>query len=92
MKLIKYNDNWADEMDLEGSQILTDPEFAEWETKWLKRFEDEGKITFYVGTNEEIPYGSFDDFCQAFTVEDITEEEAAVLTKYFGKNMGFFPG
>lgn len=32
MKLIKYNDNWADEMDVEGHCLMTAEQWNEFKT------------------------------------------------------------
>lgn len=92
MKLVKYDSNWADEMDIDGFDVFTD---SKWE-KYLKSFKDHfdkgDEYSYGIGTNEEIEYSSYDEFVRDFKVTEITDEEAATIEKHFGKHgYGFFP-
>lgn len=84
MKLIKYNDNYADEFDVEGFLILTD---EEWENQLhISKlvFDTLGSVEIYFGTNEFIEYDSFDEWLNTFKVKDISDELAKEIIEIFG--------
>lgn len=88
--LIKFEDNWADEMDLEGFCLTTKDAW----TKVVEHYQEEyeGEFTASFGTNEENEYDSVDDFFSNFTVTEVSDEEAAVIKKLFGScRFGTFP-
>ena len=95
-KLVKYSSNWADEMDVDGFRTMTDTELEEWKKNWQEVFKEDGEFTFYIGTNEDIPYEDYDTLLADFTFEDITKEEYDILNKLFPAcwlyGQGFFPG
>ena len=84
--LVKYDDNWADEIDLKGFKVLAE---EEWEK--LKSYIPNKKFTRYVGSNEDIEYLSKDDFLSRFSVQEITWEECQVFKKFFPYGDGKFP-
>lgn len=92
--LVKYDSNWADEMDIDGFKVLTNEQWEQYQKDFKKHFKEEGYI-YYVGTNEEIEYNDFEEFRNDFNVSEITDEEAAVLEKLFANlstnGYGFFP-
>jgi hypothetical protein len=88
MKLVKYDGNWADEMDISGFRVFTNEAWNEYLEAWGK---EEYPYSFYVGTNEEVEIYDFEELVRDFTVKDITDKEAAVIVKFFGKDYGFFP-
>lgn len=92
--LVKYDSNWADEMDINGFKVLTDKQWEKYQRDFKKHFKEEC-YTYYVGTNEEIEYSDFEEFRNNFNVSEITDEEAAVLKKLFANlstnGYGFFP-
>jgi hypothetical protein len=80
--LVKYEDNYADEFDIQGFRIFTEVELKAFKTL-VKTAKYPQEV--YFGTNESISYDSFTDY---------TEEEASLLTKLFGYDTtteyGFF--
>lgn len=87
--LVKYKDNWADEMDIVGGIIMTEAEYKDYMKVAEIAFREEGDfITFGVGSNEEITYDTFEDFAKTITVFELTEEEFQTCVKlglvYFG--------
>ena len=92
--LVKYDSNWADEMDIDGFKVLTNEQWKKYQKGFEKHFKEEC-YSYCVGTNEEIEYNDFDEFRNDFKVSEITDEEAAVLKKLFAKvstdGYGFFP-
>lgn len=88
--LVKFSDNWADEIDLEGFRVVTREAYDAYVTKRLKQYPN--GFCRYFGTNEENEYASFQDYLdQTVTCEEITEEEAKVLEKFFPDGSGFKP-
>ena len=80
--LVKFYDNWADKMDIEGFSIMSTGQF----TQWAKTVEEVAKkidkgrsFEWYFGTNEWINWDSGKDFKEAFSCEVITDEEANIL-------------
>jgi hypothetical protein len=95
MKLVKYDSNWADEMDIDGFRVFTDKQWEKYQKDFKKLFKEDRGYTYYVGTNEDIEYNSFDEFMSDLKVSEITDEEATVLKKFFDNlttyGYGFFP-
>jgi len=58
--LVRYSDNWADEMDLTGFSIHGENELNGMLDKLEERLE-ERPFEFCVGTNEFIEYNSYPD-------------------------------
>lgn len=91
MWLGKWSDNWADEMNLDGFVVYTEEQKA----AWLAATNHIAGYTYYVGTNEEIEYDSPGDLRRSVIWTELTEAEAAVLTKLFNGyrsvRFGFFP-
>lgn len=106
--LIIFKDNWADEMDIEGSKIMPKKDWERYiniaeqcfndmhhpkkrkgnvENYW----DDYDRISFLIGSNEEIEYEDFKQFEHCFTVYDLTTEEANILTQFHFDDFGFFP-
>lgn len=85
--LIKWSDNWADEMDLEGFAVMDTDEFAKWKENIPSPY------TFYVGTNEEIDYSTKKELIDYSTKKElISNLEVQPLTpgevKFFFDNFG----
>lgn len=91
--LIKYKDNWADEMDVYGFHIMsekawnfflsildTNPEYF-----------DDGDFTIGVGSNEEIPYNSKEKLLKSFEIDEVHEKEEAIIRNCFDLPYGQFP-
>ena len=62
--LIKYEDNWADETDLNGFAIV---ELEIWDAT-TKKLEEKAEfpLSWYSGTNEEQIWDSKEDFLRRF--------------------------
>ncbi len=89
--LIKFSDNWADEMDIDGTAIKTEAEYEKYINAAKKAFEHEDVIYFGVGSNEGIEYTSFEQFEKTLTVQPITDEIAEILTHLHFDDYGHFP-
>jgi hypothetical protein len=96
--LVKFDSNWADEMDIDGFMVMTQDEWDQYKAHTKKFFEQLGERSwsFGIGTNEEIEYESHDEFIRELKVEEITDveyESLAHLFKYYDGTVqfGFFP-
>ena len=78
--LIKYSDNWADEMGISGFAVYDQEELDFWKSKIPEKW------AFSVGTNEEIEYHSGKQFLNSCEIKNISINEAKSLYKFFGKN------
>ena len=82
MWLVKFADNWADEMDVEGFVVLNTKDFMNLMhlIESVAKKIDEGHVfEWYVGTNEWIDYIRGEDFKASFSCEVVSEEHANVL-------------
>lgn len=89
--LIKFKDNWADEMDIEGGQIMTEKEFHDYFNAVKKAFNECNYINFCIGSNEFIEYESYEDFFKSIQIIKISKDEYKVLQKFNLCNYGIFP-
>ena len=81
--LIKWSDNWADEMDIEGFVV----ENKEKANEWLHNMKSITKhFDICIGTNEEINYDNGEKFAETIIIRDITKEDEKSLIKLFGLN------
>lgn len=64
----------------------------EGESDWHYRDAQRVEVESYFGTNEAMLWTSPEDYLRAFTVQELTEEEAAVVSKLFlgGSESGTF--
>ena len=94
MLFIKYQDNWADEMNVIGGAIMTEIAYADYISDARKAFEKRPIIDFPVGSNEWIEYSNFDEFIRTLTVYTISEQEEQVLRRFLTNgwdSFGQFP-
>lgn len=90
-KLVKWADNWADEMDLDGFKLMTNEEYDAYIAGWKKAFEYKGSYTMCVGTNEDIEYDSFEQFESTLEVNALENGEYRTIIEHLGETYGFFP-
>lgn len=85
--IVSFNDNWADEMDINSLILIGDFDIY---IKGIKKFQDLGLFAkqIYFGTNEFNEYESFTEFWSKFTFEQITDEEYKILTNFLGNGSG----
>ena len=83
--LIRFNDNWADEMDISGLFILEEAAWIKIQDRVKKIIKLCGVWDCGIGTNENIEYDSFEQWLHSYTVVPITDEDANVLVKTLGK-------
>ena len=97
MWLIKFYDNWADEMDIEGFSIMSTGQFTQWARtveEVAKKIDEGRSFEWYFGTNEWINWDSGKYFKEAFSCDVITDEEANILKHLLPEEFdkyGIFP-
>lgn len=97
MWLVKFADNWADEMDIEGFSIMSTGQFTQWARtveEVAKKIDEGHPFEWYFGTNEWIDWEIGNEFKEAFSCEVITDEEADVLKRLLLEDFykyGIFP-
>jgi len=89
--VIKYSDNWADEMDVCGWGLFSEEEKDNFLKVIDNYFEDACEYFLYVGTNQEIEYENKEDFMNSFEIVEISDEEGKTIKKIFGHSYGFSP-
>lgn len=81
--LVKFNDYWADEMDISSITIVNEKVVELIEKQYLKYQSEEATqyIEFYFGTNEYNTY-NFIELYNCLDITPITPEETQVLVKF----------
>lgn len=80
---VRYDDNWADEFDVESIWVVRKEVFDAWVKKVTKWVTSEQEI--YFGTNEFITIDSGKKAVKACKVSSISEPEAQVIAKWLGQ-------
>jgi hypothetical protein len=80
--LVKFADNWADEIDVAGFMVVSTEELEGWKSK----IPDE-EFSVCIGTNEEIEYSDREQFLKKHTFTPLTQEQAQVYFDHFGKRV-----
>lgn len=88
MLLIKFETNWADEMDIYGFCIMTAEEW-EYKKKEIKHCSFPEEV--YFGTNEYNIYETPEEFLNEFKETEITDFEVQLIDKLFTNDYGRFP-
>lgn len=81
--IVKYDDNWADEFDVETTWVVRKDTFELWANLVTEKITTEKEI--YFGTNEFVTIESGKAVVDACEVEPIPESEARILAKWLGK-------
>ena len=93
--LVRFEENWADEMDIYGFAIFTAEEYSNWchTLSRLRKAMNYAVFTYSFGTNEEQEYEDFEEFMNCFTVKALPAEHAKMLCDGFDtdKYYGQFP-
>lgn len=93
---VRYTDNWADEMTVEGFSIMDEKEYERYVVTVnaiITDMECGQPFIYQVGSNEEIEYNNADNFLSAFETSEF-EEYPEGIEMVFGKKFpefGFFP-
>jgi len=83
--LVLFNDDWADEMDMNGFSIMREDQWN-WHVSALKA--SVYPIEHYFGTNESNEYNSAEEIIRCYTVKAITDEEAEVIKRLISNDYG----
>ena len=82
--LVRFTDNWADEMDIDQFCILPLDIWNRY-SKIIKSLPYPFEV--YFGTNESNEYSPL-DYLKCFEIELITEHEEEVITKFLDPTLG----
>lgn len=77
---VAFAGDWADEMWLEGFEVIERDAFFE---MYNKVRDMKGSIIVYFGSNQENDYYTSADFLSEITVEEISNELAEIYIKEF---------
>lgn len=78
---VKYRDNWADEMDINGFALVTNRNWQILLDKFRVFIGARIGWEFGIGTNEEIEYRSYDHWFSKFTIVELSDDEAVTMIK-----------
>jgi hypothetical protein len=87
--LVKYDGNWADEIDLQGFIVMTDLEWKAYKGA-MDHVYSERSFEVSVGTNEEVSFANADDYFDSFEVKKLTSEESEMLRKLFKNQISYY--
>lgn len=82
--LIKFDNNYADEFDVEGFLVLSQSDWEKHKELAKKVFKQKGDVDVGFGTNEAVNYYSLEGYLDSFKVKEITQEQYQVLWDLFG--------
>lgn len=84
--ILKYEDNWADEMDIQSFIILNEKDKIKFYDKAKNNLDKlNKKLIVCLGTNEDIKFEKGSDFIKMLKVKEISETEAKIIKKYISK-------
>jgi len=84
--LIKWEGNWADEIQVFGCIILP-KQIADSYKQYLESKVEEFELC--IGTNEIIEYSNGQDLLQELTFHELTDSEFKVFRKYYSESTGY---
>ena len=85
--LVKFESNWADEMDVCGFAVMSSDEWNK-VRQIILLIKDEFSIS--VGTNEEIEYENGQELLDEYEVCEISDDESQIIQRLFGHHYGYF--
>ena len=97
MWLVKFYDNWADEMNMEGFAVFTYEEYEQFMRlvfDTAKKIDSGKTYELYFGTNEWNEYESGEEFLSCFTTVVLNPIEGNALKRLLIENFdkyGQFP-
>ena len=87
MLLVKFEGNWADEIDFYGFHVMTE---EQWEFKKNEIMHTPFPQEVGFGTNEAETYEDPEEYLENFKVTEITVTEAEIVNRLFGTYYGRF--
>lgn len=82
--MIRFDDNWADEMDIRSLWVTTGKNFEEFIDAVKKNMPDILQQEHYCGTNEALVYSDEHDFWSCFTFVPVSEQFYVDFKKHAG--------
>lgn len=83
--LVTFDDNYADEFNIYGFKVMYERDFLKMMDRTRDIIEGNSSTEYYFGTNEYVQYSSFEEYENALTIKEITQDEADTLLKLFGE-------
>ncbi len=76
--LIRYHDDWSDEMDIDGFVLIEDGDWADIKSEVAGYFQSLKGCPweFWVGTNESINFYGYDQWINHFHITELESEQA----------------
>lgn len=84
--LVKSNVSWADEIELEGFDILTEEELEKIKKDLVHT---EYTRTRYIGTNEEVNISPMEVLQELEDADEISREAFVIIRNKIGEHFGF---
>lgn len=84
--IVKFEGNWADEMDISGFEIF---DRSQWDIFSQKILDYTHELHLCIGTNEHLEYETTEEFMDNITVESLTRDEYNVINNKVGVRFGF---
>lgn len=85
--LIKYNNSWADEFNINCLWVTTEEEFEEWKEDLLRRDVSEYE-EIYLGTNEWVNFYSSQEIIDSLSIERISKSFYVDFINMIGETFG----
>ena len=89
--LVRFHTNWADEMDIDGFEVMTKEEWNKNLSILDRHFEKHEFLEIPFGTNESNEDYTKESFLAEFTLKEITEDDFKVFEKLNLLWSGHFP-
>lgn len=86
--ICNFSKDWSDEFDVQGSQVFTETEKAEFETRMADLADR--TVDLYFGTNEGWEDEEVSEFSHAYKFVEITESTFTELREKFPHGFGMF--
>lgn len=86
--LVRFDDNYADEFDMNGFKAMALDDWQKLETEVEKSMKDGLRVEVFFGSNEEFIYNSYSDWRSTFEITPLTEDEYKFLEKTFNLEFG----
>ena len=86
--LVKYQDNWADEINVFGFSVFDSREEYD---EYIGYLTSEMPFNKYIGSIEEIEYITAEQLLSTLTVIEITDDAWVTIVNLLGGSYGQFP-
>jgi hypothetical protein len=86
--LVRFKDNWDDEMDIDGHVVLTGKD-KDYLLKSIEKLTNRGELLISIGTNEDLRYDDGSDLLECFTFKVLDDVDLVTLVKLDLLSCGF---